>query len=338
MSEEDRSGAGVAEIQVVGQLCVDLRPVLGSSRLAGPGELAVVGPMVITLGGAVGNCGRVLADLGVDASLSGCIGDDQLGTMARRLLQNRHQNVDLVVSPELSTSYSLVVEPTGVDRSFWHHTGANLAFTGECAVTATRLLHYGYPSLTPAMCADAGEPIVRLFGRAHRRGVATSLDLSFVAEGSPVRDVDWEALLRTALPCSDVFCPSWDDLVSCLGLPVDPDDAYVAEWAERFLEWGAGIVLVTLGGRGTYLRVGAADRLEALSPCRIAAAEWVGTALWQVPEVLAAVTTTNGAGDAYKAAFLSRLVRGDGPQDCLTFAGDVVARYLTGRPLVDSPH
>ncbi len=337
MSKEGSSGAGVAEIQVVGQLCVDLRPVLGS-RLAGPGELAVVGPMIITLGGAVGNCGRVLADLGVDASLAGCIGDDELGEMARRLLQARHRNVDLVVSPRYATSYSLVVEPAGVDRSFWHHTGANMAFTGECAVTARRLLHYGYPSLTPAMCAEGGEPIRRLFDRAHRQGVATSLDLSFVADDSPVREVDWEALLRAALPRSDVFCPSWDDLVSCLGVPIEPTDAYVAEWAERFLEWGAGIILVTLGGRGTYLRVGSADRLEAFTPCRIVPAAWAGTALWQVPEVLAAVTTTNGAGDAYKAAFLSRLVRGDAPQACLTFAGDVVARYLTGRSLTGSRH
>jgi sugar/nucleoside kinase (ribokinase family) len=47
------------------------------------------------------------------------------------------------------------------------------------------------------------------------------------------------------------------------------------------------------------------------------------------------VTTTNGAGDAYKAAFLARLVTGDGPQGCLDFAGRVVSRYLTGVPLAD---
>ncbi|HSN11521.1 MAG TPA: carbohydrate kinase family protein [Propionibacteriaceae bacterium] len=334
MSDEHRSGAPT-QLQVVGQLCVDLRPVLGTTGVAAPGELAVVGPMAITLGGAVGNCGRVLADLGVDASLSGCIGDDELGAMARRLLEARHRDVDLVVSRDLATSYSLVVEPVGVDRSFWHHPGANTAFTGDCDVTATRLLHYGYPSLTPAMCADGGTPIVRLFDRAHAQGVATSLDLSFVAEGSPVRDVDWVALLRLALPASDVFCPSWDDLVSCLRLQADPDDAYVAEWADRFIAWGAAVVLVTLGGRGTYLRVAEASRLAPFAACGMDVAAWAGTTLWQVPEPLASVTTTNGAGDAYKAAFLSRLVQGDGPQACLSFAGDVVARYLTGRPLVD---
>jgi sugar/nucleoside kinase (ribokinase family) len=241
--------------------------------------------------------------------------------------------VDLAVSADLATSYSVVVEPQGVDRSFWHHTGANAAFVGDCAVTATRLLHFGYPSLTPAMCADGGAPIVRLFDRAHSQGVATSLDLAFVAANSPVRDVDWASLLRTAVAVSDVFCPSWHDLANCLSLPMDVDDAYVSEWVDRFLDWGAGVVLITLGERGSYLRVAGPDRLAPFAACGIDPSAWAGTSTWQVPVAVTDVTTTNGAGDAYKAAFLARLVEGDGPQQCLEYAGLVVARHLTGRPL-----
>ncbi len=323
----------MSSIQVVGHMCVDLRPSLGSTGVAAPGELAVVGPMTITMGGAVGNCGRVLADLGVDASLSACIGDDELGVMARRLLSAHHHDVDLSVAPGLATSYTVVVEPAGVDRSFWNHTGANAAFIGDCAVTAERLLHFGYPSLAPSMCADDGAPIVRLFDLAHRHGVATSLDLAFVADNSPVRDVDWATLLRAAVAVSDVFCPSWDDLVSCLGLPVDADDAYVSEWADRFLAWGAGVVLITRGTRGSYLAVAGADRLGTFAACCLDTESWAGTRTWQVPEAQGDVTTTNGAGDAYKAAFLSRLVEGDDPPQCLDFAGRVVARHLAGLPL-----
>jgi sugar/nucleoside kinase (ribokinase family) len=321
-------------IQVVGHLCVDLRPSLGSTGIAAPGELAVVGPMAITVGGAVGNCGRVLTGLGVDVALSACIGDDELGAMARRILSAEGHDVDLAVAPGLATSYSVVVEPKGVDRSFWHHSGANEAFVGDCAVTATRLLHFGYPSLTPSMCAEGGAPIVRLFNRAHSQGIATSLDLSFVADNSPLRDLDWSALLRTAVAATDVFCPSWDDLVNCLGLPADADGVYVAEWAERFLEWGAGMALITSGARGSCLAVAGKDRLRAFAGCGLDTAEWGGTRTWQEPQALDQVTTTNGAGDAYKAAFLSSLVAGEGPQQCLDFAGRVVARYLTGLPLM----
>jgi sugar/nucleoside kinase (ribokinase family) len=334
MRESVINGDGaMSRIQVVGHLCVDLKPGLGSTKVAAPGELAVVGPMGISMGGAVGNCGRVLADLGVDVSLSACVGNDELGAMARRILGTHHRDVDLAVMPGLATSYSLVVEPEGVDRSFWHHTGANAAFVGDCAVTATRLLHFGYPSLTPSMCADGGAPIVRLFDRAHGQDVATSLDLAFVAANSPVRDLDWAVLLRTAVAVSDVFCPSWHDLANCLGLPRDVDDAYVSEWADRFIDWGAGVVLITLGERGSYLRVAAPDRLGPFATCGIDPSAWAGTATWQVPEAVTDVTTTNGAGDAYKAAFLARLIEGDGPQRCLDYAGRVVARYLTGAPL-----
>lgn len=316
-------------IQVVGHLCVDLRPALGSTALAAPGELAVVGPMQITMGGAVGNCGRVLAELGVRASLSACIGDDELGAMAVRLLGGDH-DLDLQVVPALATSYSVVVEPAGVDRSFWHHTGANIAFVGDCAVTAEKVLHFGYPSLTPSMCADGGAPVVRLFERAHDQGVATSLDLAFVADNSPVRDVDWPALLRNAVARTDVFCPSWDDLASCLGVPAEPDRELVTSWAEQFLEWGAGVVLLTLGAQGSYLRVAEASRLGGLVACRIDANDWAGTATWAEPHAVDEVMRTNAAGDTYKAAFLARLVEGDSPQQCLDDASRVVARHLSG--------
>lgn len=324
----------MSTIQVVGHLCVDLRPTLGTTRVAAPGELVVVGPMQITMGGAVGNCGRVLAQLGVGASLSACIGADELGAMAVRLLGADH-DLDLKVVPDHATSYSVVVEPAGVDRSFWHHTGANIAFVGDCAVTAEKLLHFGYPSLTPSMCADGGAPIVRLFDRAHHQGVATSLDLAFVADNSPVRDVDWPALLRNAVARSDVFCPSWDDLASCLGVPTEPDRELVTSWAERFLEWGAGVVLITLGAQGTYLRVAGVSRLGGLVACGIDADAWAGRACWTEPDAVDEVVRTNAAGDTYKAAFLARFVEGAGPDSCLAFAGQVVARHIGGRALLD---
>ncbi|MGV8849612.1 MAG: carbohydrate kinase family protein [Propionibacteriaceae bacterium] len=320
-------------IQVVGHLCVDLRPALGSTGLAAPGELAVVGPMQITMGGAVGNCGRVLAELGARASLSACIGDDELGAMAVRLLGGDH-DLDLQVVPGLATSYSVVVEPEGVDRSFWHHTGANIAFVGDCAVTGEKVLHFGYPSLTPSVCADGGAPIVRLFERAHDQGVATSLDLAFVADNSPVRDVDWPALLQNAVARTDVFCPSWDDLASCLGVPAEPDRDLVTYWAERFLEWGAGVVLITLGAQGSYLRVAEASHLGGLVACGIDADDWAGTATWTEPDAVDEVVRTNAAGDTYKAAFLARLAEGAGPDSCLSFASQVVARHIGGRALL----
>lgn len=326
----------MSSIQVAGHVCVDLTPKLRASGIAAPGELAEVGPMAISIGGAVGNCGRVLADLGVEVSLSAAVGDDELGAMCRRILQQRHGDaVDLTVLPGASTSYSVVVEPRGIDRSFWHHTGANDLFTADCEVTAQQLVHFGYPTLVPGVCTDDGTPIRAFFERAHQRGVATSLDLAFLAANSPLRGLDWEALFRGVLPACDVFCPSWDDLVTSLGLATDADQACVESWADRFLEWGAGVVLITMGEQGSYLRVAPTERLSALGACHIDPAEWAGTSLWMAPEPIANLVTTNGAGDAYKAAFLARLVNGASPQGCLDFARQIVARHIRGDALID---
>jgi sugar/nucleoside kinase (ribokinase family) len=323
----------LSTIQVAGHVCVDLKPQLTASGVALPGELVAAGPLKISVGGAVGNCGRVLADLGVDVSLSGSVGDDDLGALCESLLRRRHQQVDLAVVEGAATSYSVVVEPPGLERSFWHHTGANDAFAGDCPISATTLLHYGYPSLTPAMCVDDGLPIRRLFERAHRRGVATSLDLAFLAAGSPLRSLDWEALLHAAAPSCDVFCPSWDDIASSLDLHPDADEDMVKDWAETALGWGAAVVLVTLGNKGSYVRVAGHERLGGLSRTGIDPGAWADQAIWTAQPSVREIVTTNGAGDTYKAAFLARLVEGAPPQECLGFAGEVVARHLTGRPL-----
>jgi sugar/nucleoside kinase (ribokinase family) len=146
--------------------------------------------------------------------------------------------------------------------------------------------------------------------------------------------VDWSALLQKAVARSDVFCPSWDDLTSCLGVPAEADRELVTSWAERFLEWGAGVVLITLGAQGSFLRVAGANRVGGLEACGIDADAWAGTARWTEPDALDEVVRTNAAGDTFKAAFLARLVEGAGPDSCLSFAGQVVARHIGGRALL----
>ena len=328
-----------ARIQVVGHVCVDLTPRFESGGFARPGELIEVGPLTWSVGGVVGNCGRVLSELGVEGSVAGAVGDDKFGAICRQVLQRRHgDRVDLTVLPHVGTSYSVVIEPEGSDRSFWHHTGANDLFTGDCEITPGQLLHFGYPSLVPGMCRDSGTPILRLFERAHDQGVATSLDLAFLATNSPLRGLDWEAFFRALLPACDVFCPSWGDLASCLGLPADAGDDTIVHWAQQFLSWGASIVLITLGNRGSYLRVGDAARLSRPGSA-IDLHAWEGSSHRISATPLDEIVTTNGAGDAYKAAFLAGLVSGAGPMECLEFARTTVGRYVSGRPLtaIDSP-
>ena len=77
----------------------------------------------------------------------GDAGDDELGALLVALLRARGRETGQIrLLAERSTSYSLVFEPGGQDRSFWHHVGANAEFDGSavdlsaraCSTSATR--------------------------------------------------------------------------------------------------------------------------------------------------------------------------------------------------------
>ena len=158
----------MVSIQVAGHVCVDLTPQLRSREVIVPGELTEVGPIEVRMGGTISNCARAIGQLGAEVFLSGMVGDDDLGLISRRHLEDAHPgHVELIVHPTAATSYSVVVCVPGEDRSFWHHTGANDEYRGEATLRPRSILHFGYPTLCPAMCADSGQPIVDLFERAH---------------------------------------------------------------------------------------------------------------------------------------------------------------------------
>lgn len=336
----------MVSIHVVGHVCVDLTPTLHTDHFAIPGELTEVGAMDIRTGGTVSNCARTIHALGTPVRLSGRVGDDHLGRICHSLLNEKHPgHVELIIDPQAATSYSVVIRPPSSDRSFLHHTGANDFFDGTCTLHPNTLLHFGYPTLCPAMCVDAGQPIVDLFTRVHEAGGATSLDLAYLAQNSPMQAVDWGELFGRVLPHTDVFCPSWDDLSSCLpGTPTQPSMGDVEAMAQRFVDAGASLVLITLGKDGAFLRGGSAAACGALTAlCGIDTRTWAQVSLHQEATDLAALALregvapadldTNGAGDTFKAAFLVALTRAANPRDALAFASKVVARKLLRLPL-----
>ncbi|MEW9264447.1 PfkB family carbohydrate kinase [Kineococcus endophyticus] len=322
-------------IALAGHLCVDLTPDLpGTPRLV-PGELVEVGPLGVALGGCTANTARALAALGHPVSVHAAVGDDELGRVARDGL------TDPLVRPALevragATSYSVVVQPPGADRVFWHHTGANATFDGAgLDVTGLDLLHLGYPALLPALLADDGRPLAALRGRARAAGATTSVDLGVVDRQTDVGRLDWRSLLERACAQTDVLSPSLDDLTSTLGLPAPAGATEVLaladELADQLLAWGVAVVLVTLGDQGALLRVAGAERLaaggRALAPL---AARWAGASLHLPALAVERTTTTNGAGDASSAGLLHALSLGAGPEAAARLARACAAAVVSG--------
>lgn len=314
---------------VVGHLCVDLRPQLIVPPTLEPGTLVQIGPLALGLGGAVANTGRVLARLGHPVVGWGAVGSDELGSIVRSQLAHFPGFDFHPVPVPAATSYTIVVEPPGTDRAFWHHPGSNGELDlGKVSVAGVELLHLGYPSLLPGVCADAGSALAALFQRAAAAKVVTSLDLAWVDPDSPAAAVDWPALLRRVLPLTDILSPSYDDLACIFDVPTRFDAATAAELVDQLLEWGAGVVMVTAGADGLVLGCGPSRRLERLAVCGAEAADWAGARLAVPARPLSRQQTTTGAGDAATAGLLSGLRSGRGPLAAAELAAEVAAAVI----------
>jgi sugar/nucleoside kinase (ribokinase family) len=321
-------------VLLAGHLCVDLTPRLPGDPVVEPGRLAAVGALHTSLGGSVANTGRVLAHLGIPIRAAAALGDDALGTLAGELLAREGFDTSEVrLIGGVGTSYSIVIEPQGHDRTFWHHAGANDHFRpDDISLEGLDLVHVGYPSLLAELATDGGEVLRRFFGRAQASGVATSLDLAVVDPDSAAAQLDWERFLGAVLPVTDLFTPSIDDLSSALG-----GSASLEERVEDALSRGAGIVAVTAGDRGVALGTASSVRLAAGGAAIAALSGWSDIRMTMPAAPVDVVVSTNGAGDAATAGFIAALLVAANPETALRFAGNCAASLVAGRALPSLP-
>ena len=205
-----------------------------------------------------------------------------------------------------ASSYSLVFEAPGVDRTFWHHVGSNASFDGSEVELSDGLdlVHLGYPNLLPALVADGAAPMREMLARLRGAGVTTSVDLAVVDPRSPTGALDWEKILRLTMREVDVVTPSVDDLISALPKhagPADHDDASVERLAETLLDWGAAVVAYRRGPAGSSCaRRTPPVCVRGDEPSAIRTPGWGCASGWS--PIRTRLATTTGAGDAATAA------------------------------------
>ncbi len=320
---------------VAGHLCIDIIPDLtvlvpGEFEQAfRPGGLVQSGPAKLATGGAVSNTGIALHLLGIKTRLIARIGEDQLGnTLRQNIIKERGAGLvdDLIISRESSTSYSIVINPPGRDRTFLHHSGANDDFSArdvsDQALQGARLFHFGYPPLIANMYLDRGKQLLELFQRVKLQGLTTSLDMAYPDPESAAGRADWSAILREVLPYVDLFVPSLNEILYMLWRKTDtpPSAGLLAEVSEQLLEMGAKMVLLKLGSRGLYLRTASESILRGLglaAPDKLNA--WADFEAW-LPCFKVEVIGTTGSGDVTIAGFLAALLRSLPPAEALTAA------------------
>lgn len=338
---------GKKKVIAAGHICLDITPVFpgtGAEHLEdvlSPGKLVEVKEADVHTGGSVANTGLAMKILGADVTLVGKIGNDAFGDMILNILRQYDAVEGMLRSDSFSTSYSVVIAVPGIDRLFLHNPGANNAFRADDipdgVLKDAVLFHFGYPPIMKAMYEYDGAELVKLMKRVKAAGAATSLDMAAMDAASEAGKADWEKILSQALPFVDFFVPSVEELCFMLErnrfaewqsrakgrditeiLNVETD---IRPLADRCMELGVKVLLIKCGAPGIYYRTADRETLGQiggdLMPEPEKWADLEGFERSYVPERIASGT---GAGDTSIAAFLTAVLDGCGPKECLRLA------------------
>lgn len=297
---------------VAGHCCLDL--VIRSTKASsGERDFEEASPIELHAGGATANAGRALVALGAEVSLYCALSKDRIGDITLSLLEASNLGDLHVHRVPASGSYSLVVDAPGTDRTFRHHVGANQLFDpAMVGLSNPTWLHFGYPSLTPSVLQENGEPLRKLFAEVRAAGGRTSLDLAAVPSSVGTSFGRWRTFFENVLPVTDAFVPSWDDLAGANYDIGDFEADRVSELGAEFVAMGATTILITAGSQGSAVLTPTDDVPRY---CK--------------PSVPGPVTRTNGAGDTFKASFVYQLSRGKTAHEAQDLATVAIRRFLS---------
>ena len=122
-------------IVVCGHICLDIiptfPPVQERQDYFRPGRLSIVDAAVTATGGTVSNVGLSLHKLGLPVRLAAKVGNDPFGDIVTASISRTAADLarGIVAAEGEVTLYSVVINPPGVDRIFFHCPGANDTFT-----------------------------------------------------------------------------------------------------------------------------------------------------------------------------------------------------------------
>ena len=246
-------------------------------------------------GGAPANVAVAAARLGAKPAFWGKVGDDAFGAYLRKVLtENGVDTAGLRTGSQPTTMAIVSVDGTG-ERSFRFLRGADRDIcpeeVDEDAVFKTKILHFGSVSLTAGMSRSATIFAART---AHRNGGLVSYDPNYrpALWANRAEAAEW---MTIPLPLVDIIKLAEEELPLLIGT------TDLEEGTRMLEERGISLIMVTLGSEGVFCR-------------------WRGEA-WKQPGVPVKVADTNGAGDTFLGAVLSRLcLRGEKPLEGLTGA------------------
>lgn len=239
-------------------------------------------------GGAPANLSVAAARLGARTAFIGKVGDDAFGRYLTDVLKKDGVDVSaLAVDTKHPTSLAVVSIDADGERSFtfYRKSHADTMLTEEeiqdFLLRKAHMVHFGSVSLT---AEPARGSVLSAIRRAKSYGAVITYDPNYRARlwEDEKTAISW---MRKPLPLVDILKVSEEELPLLSGT----DDR--EEGSARLAAQGISLVLVTLGAEGVFYRMG----------------NQTGCVLG----IPAKVVDTNGAGDTFFGAALSKLCRED---------------------------
>lgn len=236
-------------------------------------------------GGAPANVAVAAARLGADAAFIGKVGRDYYGDFLRKTLEDNRVDVSGMLTDDTArTTLAVVSVAESGERSFSFYRkncADTLLDSGEISLAMlgdTRFLHFGSVSLT-----DEPSRSATLFAaeKAKELGATITYDPNYRANLWDSEAIAIEQM-KSVLGFVDILKISDEELPLLTGTD-DP----AAGTKQLFDAYGIKLILLTLGPDGAYYRRG--DETGKADGFKVQVAD------------------TNGAGDTFFGAFLSRM-------------------------------
>ena len=242
------------------------------------------------VGGQPTNLARNMALLGNQVALASCVGADSFGTYIKEQLELANVDIGyLQTTHNAPTTIVPVTRTRGGTPGFMIYRGADTYMRSTPAlmeaVRRARIIHTSAFALSRD---PARSTFMQALQTAHENNVQISLDPNYHPAIWP--DIpNYTSFLEQAYNFVDYTKPSLDDCERIFSPGLEP-----ADYARRFIQWGAKIVLLTLGAEGTLLTTSTGEQyLLRSNPINVA--------------------DVTGAGDAFWSGFLSATLAGKTP-------------------------
>lgn len=263
------------------------------------GKLTSVEKTELHIGGCATNTGIVLKKLGVNVSIMGKVGNDNLGNFIIGKLKEEGVNTDYIkISERFTTSGTSVLVHSDGERSFLHSVGANSDFTIDdinfSLLKNFYILHIAGPYLMPKFI---GKDLYLTLKKAKELNLITSLDTVWDAFGI------WFEGIKDSLSYIDYFFTSLEEARMISGRKEKE------EICSFFLEKGVKNVCLKMGENGSYI----VNKNEN----------------YYFPALKVNVVDTTGAGDGYVAGFIKGLIENYNFKKCGLLANIVGAKITT---------